>query len=234
MFGLSGNMRSIAVLLAIIVLTPGCILDSIEDTDILEPQWGPYSETSNVTLNIYHGETLESAEWDVSIRIMLNHTASPDHADNFRKHVMNGNYNNSIFHRIIDDFMVQGGDFQNHDGTGGYAADWYGVCNGDRDVNRSACPSQVNWNVPDEADNGLFHYACTISMAKTSQPDTGGSQFFMMPDDIGRHGWLDGIHTVFGVITEGCEHVTTMSQVATDSNDRPIVPVVIYGATAEA
>ena len=233
MSGLSGNMRSIAVLLAIIVLTPGCILDPIEDMDILEPQWDPNSETSNVTLNIYHGETLESAEWDVSIRIMLNHNASPDHADNFRKHVMYGNYNNSTFHRIIDDFMIQGGDFQNHDGTGGYAADWYGVCNGNRDVNQNDCPNQENWNVPDEADNGLLHYACTISMANAGA-DTDGSQFFMMPDDIDHHYWLDGKHTVFGVITEGCEHVTTISEVATGSNDRPIVPVVIYGATAEA
>ena len=226
-------MRSIAALLAIIVLTPGCILDPIEDVDIPEPQWDPNSESSNVTLNIYHGESLESAEWEVSIRIMLNHNASPDHADNFRKHVMYGNYNNSTFHRIIDDFMIQGGDFQNHDGTGGYAADWYGVCNGNRGVNQNDCSYQ-NYNVPDEADNGLLHYACTISMAKTNNPDTGGSQFFMMPDDIDHHYWLDGKHTVFGMITEGCEHVTTISEVATGSNDRPIVPVVIHWATAEA
>ena len=45
-----------------------------------------------------------------------------------------------------------------------------------------------------------------ISMAKTSQPNTAGSQFFLMPDDIDHHAWLDGVHTVFGEITDGCEH----------------------------
>ena len=52
-----------------------------------------------------------------------------------------------------------------------------------------------------------------------------------MPDDIDHHAWLDGAHTVFGEITEGCEHVTTISEVETDSEDRPIVPVIITSAT---
>ena len=68
-------------------------------------------------------------------------------------------------------------------------------------------------------------------MAKTSFPNSGGSQFFLMPDDITHHDWLDGVHTVFGEITEGCEHVTTISEVVTGSADRPIVPVMIYNAT---
>ena len=80
------------------------------------------------------------------------------------------------------------------------------------------------------SDNGLQHFACKLSMAKTSQPDTGGSQFFIMPDDINHHHWLDGVHTVFGEVTEGCEHITTISEVATGQNDRPIVPVIILSA----
>ena len=99
-------------------------------------------------------------------------------------------------------------------------------------MNKSDCPSQVYYNVPDEANNGLEHTACTISMAKTSMPNTGGSQFFLMPDDITQHTWLDGKHTVFGTITNGCEHVTTLSEVAVDSSDRPVLPVVIHTATA--
>jgi cyclophilin family peptidyl-prolyl cis-trans isomerase len=70
-----------------------------------------------------------------------------------------------------------------------------------------------------------------ISMAKTSNANTGGSQFFLMPDDINHHSHLDGVHTVFGEITEGCEHVTTISEVDTQSNDRPVVPVMILSAT---
>ena len=52
-----------------------------------------------------------------------------------------------------------------------------------------------------------------------------------MPDDIDHHSHLDGVHTVFGEITEGCEHVTTISEVDTQSNDRPVVPVMIISAT---
>ena len=67
-------------------------------------------------------------------------------------------------------------------------------------------------------------------MAKTSAPNTGGSQFFIMPGDIEHHDWLDGVHTVFGEVTHGCGSITTISEVATDQNDRPIVPVFILSA----
>ena len=187
--------------------------------------------TSNVTLEVYHGESLASATANYTITIELDHVLAPLHADNFRTHAIDGNYNNVTFHRIIDDFMIQGGDFTNGDGTGGHAAKWYGICNGVA-TNISDCSSELDYNVPDEADNGLKHYSCTISMAKTSYPDTGGSQFFLMPDDITQHTWLDGKHTVFGTITSGCEHVTTLSEVAVDSSDRPVLPVVIHTATA--
>ena len=161
---------------------------------------------------------------------MLNHSAAPMHADNMLKHVTAGNYNMTHYHRIIDDFMVQGGDFEKNDGTGGYAADWYGYCNGQAMANASNCANN-EWTVPDEADNGLQHRSCMISMAKTSQPNTARSQFFLMPDDIDHHAWLDGVHTVFGEITDGCGHVTTISEVETDSEDRPVVPVIITSAT---
>ena len=71
-------------------------------------------------------------------------------------------------------------------------------------------------------------------MAKTSQPNTGGSQFFLIPGDISQHTWLDGIHTVFGEVVSGCEHITTLSEVQTDGYDRPILPVIIASATVVA
>ena len=67
-------------------------------------------------------------------------------------------------------------------------------------------------------------------MAKTSQPNTGGSQFFIIPEDS-TPDWLDGVHTVFGEITEGCENVTKISEVTTGSYDRPIIPISIHNAT---
>ncbi len=63
-------------------------------------------------------------------------------------------------------------------------------------------------------------------MAKTSSPHTGGSQFFLIPEDSAPD-WLDGVHTVFGTITEGCEHVTAISATNTDSSDRPMAPVTL-------
>jgi len=188
------------------------------------------NKTSEVTLVVSHaadGTTLVC----YSITIELNHALAPNHANNFRTHSQLGNYDNVTFHRIIDDFMVQGGDFENGDGSGGYAARWYGICDG-QPMNQSDCPDYTHYDVNDEADNGLQHFGCTISMAKTNYPNTGGSQFFLMPDDITHHHWLDGVHTVFGNVIRGCEHITTLSEVATGQGDRPISPVTLVSATA--
>ena len=229
MIGKCDNMKIRALLVILIVLLPGC-LEEGEDTtggdDVTDD--GTYS---NITLNIFHGENLENATANFTIRIMLNHAVAPIHSDNMYKHVVAGNYNMIPFHRIIDNFMIQGGDFENHDGTGGYAADWYGYCNGQYASNQSSCV-QSEWTIPDEADNGLQHLACTISMAKTNSPNTGGSQFFLIPEDS-NPSHLDGVHTVFGTITSGCSHVTQISEVATDGGDRPITPVMIYNATVD-
>ena len=167
------------------------------------------------------------------IVIQLNHTAAPVHANNFALLSTMGCYDNVIFHRVIDDFMIQTGDFTNGDGTGGHAAKWFGYCNGDDTVAEADC-SPESYTIPDEADNGLLHEVCTISMAKTSAPDTGGSQFFLIPDDSNNGegpSWLDGVHTVFGSITSGCDIVTDISHVDTDGNDRPITDVKLVQAT---
>ena len=67
-------------------------------------------------------------------------------------------------------------------------------------------------------------------MAKTSPPHTGGSQFFLIPEDS-TPDWLDGVHTVFGDISDGCEHITSISEVQTDNNDRPNNPVTLVSVT---
>ena len=166
-----------------------------------------------------------------NITVLLNHTAAPIHANNFALLATMGCYDNTGFHRIIDDFMIQGGDFTNGDGTGGHAASWQGYCNGQPNTNSSCGTSGNNaWTIPDEVDNGLLHEPCTISMAKTSAADTGGSQFFLIPEDS-TPSWLDGVHTVFGTITEGCDHVTAISEVATAEQDRPVEDVRLVSAT---
>ena len=114
------------------------------------------------------------------IVIQLNHAAAPVHANNFALLSTMGCYDNVIFHRVIDDFMIQAGDFTNGDGTGGHAAKWFGYCDGDDTVAEADC-SPESYTIPDEADNGLLHEVCTISMAKTSQDNTGEANSSSFP-----------------------------------------------------
>ena len=164
-----------------------------------------------------------------TVTIELYPDLAPVHVENFKLLVQNGDYDGTIFHRVIDDFMIQGGDFTNGDGTGGHAAKWFGYCNGDNGVSEANC-QETSYTIPDEADNGLDHEPCTISMAKTSAANTGGSQFFLIPNDS-TPSWLDGVHTVFGEVTSGCEHVTAISGTETGQNDRPIQDVELVSAT---
>ena len=164
-----------------------------------------------------------------TVTIELYPDLAPVHVENFKLLVQNGDYDGTIFHRVIDDFMIQGGDFTNGDGTGGHAAKWFGYCNGDNGVSEANC-QETSYTIPDEADNGLDHEPCTISMAKTSAANTGGSQFFLIPNDS-TPSWLDGVHTVFGEVTSGCEHVTAISGTETGQNDRPTQDVELVSAT---
>ena len=164
-----------------------------------------------------------------TVTIELYPDSAPVHVENFKLLVQNGDYDGTIFHRVIDDFMIQGGDFTNGDGTGGHAAKWFGYCNGDNGISEANC-QETSYTIPDEADNGLDHEPCTISMAKTQAANTGGSQFFLIPNDS-TPSWLDGVHTVFGEVTSGCEHVTAISGTETGQNDRPTQDVELVSAT---
>ena len=206
----------VAILLAGIMVLGAINLANRTDvtTDIveLEMTWNGGADSGTITIELYP-------------------TDAPDHVDNFKTLINDGDYDNTIFHRIINGFMIQGGDFTNQDGTGGHAGAFYGYCNGQLSED-STCSGAGNsaWTVPDEADNGRVHDACTISMAKTSAPHTGGSQFFLIPEDSAPD-WLDGVHTVFGSITDGCEHVTSISDVPTGQNDLPEQSVTLVSAT---
>ena len=185
--------------------------------------------TDYVDLNISWTENGVAKTGTVSLELHAN--ASPAHAENFKQLVLQGKYDGTKFHRIIDDFMIQGGDFTNGDGTGGHAIIWDGYCNGQAMDNSADCAS-TGWTLGDEADNGYVHDPCTISMAKTNAPHTGGSQFFLIPEDS-TPSHLDGVHTVFGKITSGCEHVTAISQVAVtgQQGSTPVDDVTIESAT---
>ena len=149
-----------------------------------------------------------------NITLHLNHSAAPIHASNFALLSEMGCYDNVSFHRVIQGFMMQAGDFTTGDGTGGHAASWQGYCNGQASTNQSACASSSR-TIPDEANNNLSHTPYVLSMAKTNNPDSGGSQFFIVsPGSTPSH--LDGVHTVFGSVHSGFSTVDYIDAVQTD------------------
>ena len=151
-----------------------------------------------------------------NITLQLNHSAAPVHALNFALLSEMGCYDNVSFHRVIQGFMIQSGDFTNGDGTGGHSAVWDGYCNGAATASQSSC-DQTSWTIGDEADNGLMHEPYALSMAKTSNAHTGGSQFFIVsPGSNPSH--LDGVHTVFGSVHSGYSTVDYIDAVQTGGN----------------
>ena len=192
-------------------------------TDVVELDltWNGGANSGTVTIELYPDD-------------------APVHVENFKLLVQNGDYDGTIFHRIIGDFMMQGGDFTNADGTGGHAAKFFGYCNGQESAASTDCPAS-SYTVPDEADNGLAHEPYSLSMAKTNAPHTGGSQFFIVdPDAVGQDGTpgtphLDGKHTVFGKVTDGFEHIDAATSVCDSNgacqNDRPNQDVTLVSAS---
>ena len=181
---------------------------------------------------------------DKIITIQLNPDLAPIHVESFVLNADNGNYDGTNFHRVINDFMIQGGDFTNGDGTGGHAGKWFGYCNGQESTD-STCPNAMPggeeaWSIPDEANNGLLHTAGALSMAKTADPNTGGSQFFIVPSDS-NPSHLDGKHTIFGYVTDGMEHIDSISNIPTHgqntngiSPDKPLNDVTLVSVTTDS
>ena len=126
----------------------------------------------------------------------------PITAGNFETLVEKGFYDGVIFHRVIDGFMMQGGD-PTGTGTGG-----------------------PGYEIKDEFSENNRNDRGTISMANAG-PNTGGSQFFINLVD---NNFLDTKHPVFGKVVEGMDVVDKIAKVQTDANDRPVENVVIEKA----
>jgi len=178
----------------------------------------------------------EPTEYDAMIEIELYPEAAARHVESFKLHAEQGNYDGVEFHRIIDEFMVQGGDIEGMRGSGGYAAKWYGYCSGTLKSSSDAC-DYTEYTLPDEANSGLSHSPGMLSMAKTSAAHTGGSQFFFVDKDSNPTN-LDGVHTIFGyavsgqwngVSVTGVDVIEHLSRLPTDGQDYPSdkVPTIV-------
>jgi cyclophilin family peptidyl-prolyl cis-trans isomerase len=138
---------------------------------------------TNATLQTNHG----------AIDIELFDEDAPKTVENFKKLAQDGFYNGVIFHRVISDFMIQGGD-PTGTGSGGPGYQFEDEFN-DHKVEKGA-----------------------LAMANAG-PNTNGSQFFIVTADACP--WLDGKHTVFGRVTSGMDVVSAIEQVDTGPGDRP-------------
>jgi cyclophilin family peptidyl-prolyl cis-trans isomerase len=128
-----------------------------------------------------------------AVEVELFDADAPKTVENFRKLAGDGFYDGVIFHRVIPDFMVQGGD-PTGTGSGGPGYTFEDEFN-DHPVARGA-----------------------LAMANAG-PNTNGSQFFIVTADACP--WLDGKHTVFGQVTDGMDVVDAISQADTEAGDRP-------------
>jgi peptidyl-prolyl cis-trans isomerase B (cyclophilin B) len=144
---------------------------------------------TNATLHTNHG----------AIEIELYPDDAPKTVENFVKLAGDGFYDGVIFHRVIPDFMIQGGD-PTGTGSGGPGYTFEDEAN-DKRVERGA-----------------------LAMANAG-PNTNGSQFFIVTTDAAP--WLDGKHTVFGRVTNGMDVVDAISAVDRDHSDKPVDSVVI-------
>lgn len=129
---------------------------------------------------------------------------TPRMAENFLTLAEQGKYDNTIFHRVIKDFMIQGGDYENHNGTGG--------------------SSFTGNDLKDEFVPELKNIKGAISMANRG-PHTNGSQFFIIHAETTP--WLDGKHSVFGKVIEGMDIIDTIANVETNSMDAPTEEVKV-------
>ncbi len=134
------------------------------------------------------------------IKIELYPEKAPITCENFEKLVKDGFYDGLIFHRVIKDFMIQGGDPQ---GTG---------MGGAKDKIKGEFLAN---GVP----NDINHVRGVISMARAQNPNSASSQFFIVHKDAL---YLDGQYAAFGKVVEGMDAVDEIAETKTDYNDRPL------------
>ena len=142
------------------------------------------------------------------IKIELDYQAAPITCANFEKLVENHFYDGIIVHRVIKDFMIQGGD-PTKTGMGG---------------SEEKIKGEFSSNV---GNNPLHHYRATISMARSQNPNSASSQFFIVHKDSL---YLDGNYAAFGKVVEGMDVVDAIASVKTDRYDIPLTEQVIKKA----
>lgn len=137
---------------------------------------------------------------------------APNTVNNFISLVKSGFYDGLTFHRVIEGFMIQGGD----PAGSGMGGPGYSI--------------KGEFRANGFSDNDIKHLRGVLSMARSMMPDSAGSQFFIMHDDAAH---LDGQYAAFGKIIEGLDVIDEIATTATDMRDRPLQAQIISKVTAE-
>ena len=133
-------------------------------------------------------------------------SVAPNTVNNFIMYIENGDFSGNVFHRIIEDFMIQGGD-----------------------INSTICPIEGDF-LSNGVQNDLSHFRGTISMARTSIMNSATSQFFIVHEDSL---FLDGNYATFGGLISGFNVLDYIAEVSTNAGDAPLVPVTIDSITVD-
>ena len=153
-----------------------------------------------------HAETRAVIDTNMgSIQLSLDEQKAPKTVANFVNYAQKGFYNGTIFHRVIDGFMIQGG---------GFTADG-------QHKETDSIKGEFDGN---GVTNPLKHTRGVLSMARTMFPNSASSQFFIMHEDAPH---LDGQYAAFGKVTEGIEVVDEIAETPTDMQDKPIENQII-------
>lgn len=168
------------------------------------------ASTTNQTKNNMKA-TLHTTKGDIVIEFMS--ADAPNTVANFTKLAKEGFYSGSKFHRVIKNFMIQGGDPLTKDDT--KAAQWG--------------TGGPGYQFADEIHVNNRNAVGTIAMANAG-PDTNGSQFFI---NVADNNFLDTKHTVFGKVVSGMEVVKAIEATPTAAGDRPVSPMVVTSITVE-
>jgi cyclophilin family peptidyl-prolyl cis-trans isomerase len=153
--------------------------------------------------------TLETDKGTIKFKIFTDQV--PEISKNFLELAKAGKYDGVPFHRVIEGFMIQTGDFTNQNGTGGHSYQGPGT------------------EIEDEFSADLKHYKGTVSMANAG-PNTNGSQFFIVTAAQGTP-HLNNKHSVFGQVIEGQDIAEAISKVETAPGDKPLAPITIKKVT---
>ena len=160
----------------------------------------------------YDGAVISTKFGDIVLEFFDD--TAPKHVESFKLHAQNGYYDGTTFHRVIPGFMIQGGDpltkseDRGRHGTGGNAAKYFGI---------GTESEESTWDLPAEFSS-TPHERGILSMARSQNPDSGGSQFFICVADAP---FLDNKYTVFGKVVSGLDVVDAIVNTPRDAKDNP-------------